>query len=662
MAALAVGWTSPDAAGDLCPSPDAVEYGLSAVALARLERPEVRVGEIAAPPRYPFGYPLLAAPVVRWGAGAGGLQPHSAVLASAAAGAVLVGCVALAGWQAFGAPSGIVGAILVLASPFYVTYTRLVMSEVPSGALLAALAALLASASGARPSSSGREAARWGAGLGLVLAGAVSVRLGNLQALPAVVCGLLYARPCRRPGALAGLAVGLGVGMVPLLTYNALVYGGPLTTGYHLWTPEWMDGARPQFSPRHALSLPALPAGAVQGNLAHYVAAWVGWPAAGDGGQGVASPVHPTVAGGLAAGAGLALWRHRPFPGRRAGREVPDSPPTGGCPAGAVVAFAWAGVLSALTFYALYSYQDVRFLVPWVPMWLLLGGVGLLETIDRGWGTARRRGQTGQVPSGWCVLVYRLAAAGGVAVLLMALASAPAAVIASPLWQRVVGGHTQGPSPRLSQAQVLARELPDDAWLISAIDGPLLEHHVLRGTARRYVPLARGLEFVDKPPLRAVLSAAELAPAIAERLARVGGTPEPAPLTRDGVISGAVVIDRWSLEFAEGLADYRRELEGVLAGANLVPGGVGAPSHPAFYVLTSPAPDHGLGRYALREHEALRDSAGRVYVYGAGERRHVPSIDAFIAQGRRWEEVRRLPDVVLATIPEGPPLTEPVEG
>ncbi len=43
LVALAMGWSSPEAAGDLRPSPDAVEYGMATVALAGLQRPDVIV-------------------------------------------------------------------------------------------------------------------------------------------------------------------------------------------------------------------------------------------------------------------------------------------------------------------------------------------------------------------------------------------------------------------------------------------------------------------------------------------------------------------------------------------------------------------------------------------------------------------------------------------
>jgi hypothetical protein len=193
----------------------------------------------------------------------------------------------------------------------------------------------------------------------------------------------------------------------------------------------------------------------------------------------------------------------------------------------------------------------------------------------------------------------------------------------------------------LAQLRSLRVGLPPEAWIVSALDGPLLEHHVLRGTDRRYVPLSKGLEFVDKPPFSGLRGATELR---ADLLARARQRP------------GSVVIDRWSLEFAEGLPDFRRELLLTLEGAGLAPGGGRAPRDPAYYALVPGAPERGAGGFALGEGEALRDSGGRVYVYSAGVRRHVPDVARLRALGLRWEDVRRLPDLVLEALPEGPPL------
>ena len=76
----------------------------------------MEIGGLVAPSRYPFGYPLLAAPLVRLAAGAGAPQPEAAVLASALAGAVLVGAIALTGWRAFGGACGPGGQVAAVAA------------------------------------------------------------------------------------------------------------------------------------------------------------------------------------------------------------------------------------------------------------------------------------------------------------------------------------------------------------------------------------------------------------------------------------------------------------------------------------------------------------------------------------------------------------------
>jgi hypothetical protein len=153
---------------------------------------------------------------------------------------------------------------------------------------------------------------------------------------------------------------------------------------------------------------------------------------------------------------------------------------------------------------------------------------------------------------------------------------------------------------------------------------------------------------VDKPPFASVATAEQLRAAIMDRLATAGGS---------GGQSGTVLIDRWSLEFAEGLPDFRREMDRALAGFDLLPGGQGAPRRPSFYRLVVGWPDHGLAAYALVDGEALAGSGPEVYVYEQGRKRHVASVAAFSARGLRWEDVRRLPDRVLDLLSLGPEIT-----
>ncbi len=681
---LAVGWSAPIASGDLRPSPDAVEYGLLAAALARGERPVLRAGGLEAPPRYPLGYPLLAAPLVKLAAAWRGSrpQPDDAVLASLLAGIVTLAATGLAAQRILGTGTAILTLLLVAASPFYAAYTRSVMAEMPSAALLAVMAALLAGmaappaavaaaggagarggASGTRPSTSAGSPAGpaeplkrlWpraghpgrSFALGLLLASAVWVRLANVQAAPALALGVWLAAGRGRPArdALAALVAGTVLGLLPLAAEQWLAYGSPLRTGYHLWTPEWTGGERPAFSPVYALARPALPASAAQPNLVHYGATWLGLPARGDGGQPVSSPVHPFAAGAIAILALAGAWRAFARPRCRA---APDS---------AVAAFVVAGLGSALVVYGFYFYQDMRFLAPWSPLWLLLaaGGVASLSRLlaAEGMTSLSRLLAAGSVTSLSHLIRWagRAAALGLVLALLVPLWPA---ITGAPLWQQVTGRQRVVVPPRLAQLQALARETGPRAWIISAIDGPLVDEYVVRGTARRYIPLARGLEFVDKPPFAAVRTAEELHDEIAARISSPPAEERSAALTMP---TGApVVIDRWSLELAEGLPDYRAALARALAGFDLLPGGAGAPRQPSFYVLVPAGPDHGLAAYDLREGDLLRGSGEPVYLYEEGRRRHVASLQSFTAHGWRWEDVRRLPDRVLEAIPEGRPL------
>jgi hypothetical protein len=555
----------------------------------------------------------------------------------------MVWCVALAGRRAFGGPAAALAVLLALLSPFYQTYTRLVMAEMATAAIFAAMAVVLAGWPARADAGSWRGATGRGAALGVLLAGATTVRLANVQAGAAVLAALLLGPAAGRRRALLACTGAFTLGMAPLLAYQWTTFGSPLRTGYHLWTPDWAGAGRAVFHAGYALRAPALPSGAMQPNLAHYLAAWLGLPARGDAGEPVPSPVHTSLAAPLAMAAVAGTW---------SGLRRPPSRP--------VAAFITAGVAAALVAYGAYFYQDVRFIAPWAPLWLLLAAAGIVWGAGGIWAFASTHWSQARVfcPAGVdavgtarassAVASLSTAIAGGTSVaLLVAVAiGAPAVVTQAPLWQRVVERRPAPVPPRLAQLQALAREAPPDAWIITAIDGPLVDYYALRGTQRRYLALARGLEFVDKPPFRRVPAAPEARAAIGARLA---ATSDP--------IAAGVIIDRWSLEFAERLPAYRAELDRVLAGLELWPGGAGAPVRPSFYIVAPAGADRGVSRYALRDGEPLRGSGDAIFVYERGYRRHLPSIAAFLARGLRWEDVRRLPDVVLEAIPVAPPLS-----
>jgi hypothetical protein len=302
-----------------------------------------------------------------------------------------------------------------------------------------------------------------------------------------------------------------------------------------------------------------------------------------------------------------------------------------------VAAFALCGLGLSLVVFGLYYYQDERYFVPWMPLWLWLAAGGATWPLRWRGGPAVRWVATGVVG------VFAVAAVGP---------AGTAVVRESAAWRRVVEREVAVVPPRLGQAETLARSTPADAWLVSAMDGPFVDFYAVRGTARRYVPLALGLEFVDKPPFRSVQTAGELREAVAARLAAGATSGTGAAGGESGTPGRAVVLDRWSLEFAEGLPDFRTEMDRALATFDLVPAGPGAPLDPAYYLLAVAQPDHHLAAFDLRDGQVLRGSGEALYLYEGGARRHVRSLEAFTARGLRWQDVRRLPDVVLAAIPE----------
>ena len=531
---------SPPGAGDLRPSPDAVEYGLGAADLAAGHAPRVGIGERRGALALPLRLPLLAAPwcASRPGrgrpAGGGGARLRSRRRRTGLGRGSERG-------RAFGGARrrarlvGRGGGLGGRPDPDQPLLRRVRPAGDGRGAgggprrpAGPPVRLRCGAAGAARPERAGE---RRGPGWPLLLGSPWRSRC----ACPTCTCCPPPGPPWRWPrraapaGPAPPSAAGLGAGLAAPAGRQWITFGGPLRTGYHLWTPEWAGGERRAV--RAALRpRPAGPAGRARAGQPGPLGERLGRPAGGRRRRRpVGSPLHATaagvllVAGAVRRGRCVRAARLAGRAGRTLGRV--RSPP---------------GSLGAVLCYGPYYYQDVRYLSPWVPLWLLLGAAGWLWPVRR-WAPAGAGGRSSPPGPGppprerWS-------------------GPRPGARVA----------RRRGPEPpRLAQMEALARDLPPDAWLISAIDGPLLQYHVLRHSARRYVPLARGLEFVDKPPFRALPDAEAMAAQVAARAAL--GRPD------------AVVIDRWSLEFAEGLPDYRRALERCWRGWSWSPGGRRAP-------------------------------------------------------------------------------------
>lgn len=253
---IALRWTTPNQAQDLRPRPDALQYEETARSLLRGDGYHIRVDGERYLPRYPFGFPLLLAPgLAVWDGGPGsGVVTVLATAAGAIAGTWALG--AIAG----GIPGAIVASSIVAFSPLHARWSTAVMSDVPSSCGVAWLvfAALVLVRRRGRPTA-------WvlvGVGLGLLS----TLRLSNALLVPPIAAMLLVAREHpRRERLTSFLALGVGAvaGMLPMLVYQARMFGHPLRTGYGLWAPSAV------FERRYLLDVsPA--GGGTDPNLLHY--------------------------------------------------------------------------------------------------------------------------------------------------------------------------------------------------------------------------------------------------------------------------------------------------------------------------------------------------------------------------------------------------------
>ncbi len=184
-------------------------------------------GDVARPPRYPFGTAVALAPfsaiVNRF--------PQGPQVGSRAITLLFALAMVVAAWSLAGPLGGAIVALLIGFSPFVKVSASLVFSDALSALLTVGILIALVTGRGRR------SAAIAGA-----LAGAViCVRLLGVVALP----GLLLALSGRRR-VVAALAAAPFIGAMGL--YQWQTFGSPLRTGYSYWVPGLKE-----FSPSYVL-------------------------------------------------------------------------------------------------------------------------------------------------------------------------------------------------------------------------------------------------------------------------------------------------------------------------------------------------------------------------------------------------------------------------
>ncbi len=217
-------------AAELRTSPDSVEYALGAKALVEGGSYSFLLGGQPQPPRYPIGFPLfvLAPAVILLGTGS---LAHG-VWGVAAAAAFGVAATYLTGLRLMGRSGGCVAAALVLAIPGYVGGAQEILTTAPAAGFVAA--AIWLSLSGPE-----KSAPRWlGSGISLMLATACRP-LSAVFCLPLVVAW--RAQRERSAWHLALLLMPTVAWVEAMGWYNAVVFGNPLRSGYHVWCPVPYD-------------------------------------------------------------------------------------------------------------------------------------------------------------------------------------------------------------------------------------------------------------------------------------------------------------------------------------------------------------------------------------------------------------------------------------
>jgi hypothetical protein len=250
-----------------------------------------------------------------------------------------------------------------------------------------------------------------------------------LVLLPLAV--LLFASPGRTRRLLA-FAAGFAALFLPLLAVNRWLYGGPFRTGYHFYCPALWDYPGPGFELRHAFVTSGRFDGtAGPGNFYRYLRDLIGAP-----------PSPPLLPMPVVALALYGCWRLA-----RAGHR-----------AFAATLIAFAAVL--VGFHSMFLYYVERYLLPLVPLTAVAAAAGAVALLRRG-------------------RVAATVAAGALG--LSAFLAWPGA------WAGV--NRREGAVVEPGFLAAAARRLEPDAVIVTGLPGPLVQHYLIRGTRRRFVPL-----------------------------------------------------------------------------------------------------------------------------------------------------------------------------
>jgi 4-amino-4-deoxy-L-arabinose transferase-like glycosyltransferase len=450
---------------ELMPWPDGLEYAASGVNLANGRGAVLHFGGYTYPSRYTAGYPLILAFFQRYQGG--DFRPLSA--------SIILGMLSVFGifmltrgqfWRL----AATIAALLLALSPVFITYSSLVMSDVPTVfvTICAAVMLVVATSDYVTQASSWMRMAAW-LMFGLLAGFSTIIRPTNAAILVGfALCVLMVPLERRDLASLAKAALAVAIGFaIPVawqLHQNSINLGSAFASGYSWWVPEVYGAGGRTFSAAYLFG-PTMPRNP-HGNVIVYLMTLLGLDGMlGDRGN----PryfLYPFAAAALAIVGFIAIFRAH---GRSNARRL-----------------MWFGLgyLAALTgLYCFYVFTDVAFILPGAFILFIAAGCGA-EVANR---------YMRQVFKNRNRKTYQLASAASVIVLDLLLVISLASEAAVRLSVQPAN------SPMVEALQSLDSTLPADATVVSNISLQFLELY-LPADGRRFVGLNSldpGEQFTD---------------------------------------------------------------------------------------------------------------------------------------------------------------------
>ena len=435
---------------ELMPWPDGLEYAAAAVNLEKGRGVVLHFGGYTYPSRYTGGYPLFLEIVSRMWEGHFQLfAVGSWMLAIMSTFAIFVISLEL-----YGATTATIATVVLALSPVFITYSSLVMSDVPT--LFVTICAVLALMSATSvESTQWRRLAAWTflgffAGFSTIMRPTNATILAGL-ALCVVMVPLEGQDISSLLKACIAIAVGFAIPVAWQLHQNEINLGSAFASGYSWWVPEVYGAGGKTFSAAYLFG-PTMPRNP-HGNLIVYVTTLLGLDGMlGDRGD-ARYFLYPFAAATFAIVGFVAIFRAGTSSGRR---------------------LMWFGLgyLAALTLlYCFYLFTDVAFILPGAFVLFIAAGAG--AAIANRWlrDVIQNRNRS----------VGQFAAAAGVIVLDLLLIVSLATEAAVRLSAQPAS------SVMVESLDSLASNLPRDATVVSNISLQFLDLYL--GEDRRFVGL-----------------------------------------------------------------------------------------------------------------------------------------------------------------------------